>query len=62
MMAHPLGKSLREVGFLFDGDYGSVRCCSAGSGYCFIVRIGFGNALKLMINTSARRKMKESNT
>ena len=60
-MAHPLGKSSREVGFLFNGDCGSVRCCSAGSGCCFIVRIGFGNGLKLRINTSARRKMDGSN-
>jgi len=60
-MVHPLGKSSREVGFLFNGDYGSVRCCSAGSEYCFIVQIGFENALKLRINTSAKKKMEGSN-
>jgi len=32
-----------------------VRCCSASSGYCFIVRIVFGNALV----SSAGRKAEE---
>ena len=34
-------------------------CCSAYSGYCFIDRIGVGDALRLGTKTSAGRKMKE---
>ena len=55
-MVHPLGKSSREVGFLLMGIMEAVRCCLGGLRYCFIVRIGFGNALKLRVNTSAKRK------
>ena len=49
-------------GFFLTGVMEAVRCCLGGSRYCFIVRIGFGNALKPRINTSARRQMKKSNT
>ena len=60
-MVHRFVKGSREVGFLLNGDYGRVRCCSAGLGYSFIVRIGFRNALRLRIKTFTRRKRKESN-
>ena len=37
-----------------------VRCCSAWSGYRFVVGIGFRDALKLIIAISVGRKMRES--